>query len=184
MGCLGLLKFIIILDEVSICIIHVRQIKSCNLTKWVNLNVSTVPWWKLVEQVDDFDIKQYRRTKSLQKKQKLCWHSQLPSRKKRCQWQLFLKYWPIKSLLLSYTEQHIFHDAFVFTLREVKFHLIFNFISFSPHLSKITWFFLFFCIYKKTEMCFKIVIPFKNWKTLTTVFYFKMLFGSSLQCTN
>ena len=37
----GFLKLIIILDLVPICIIQVKEIKSCKLITWPNLNVSS-----------------------------------------------------------------------------------------------------------------------------------------------
>ena len=80
-----MLKLIIILDLdlVTIFITHERLIKSGKLIKWLNINISIVPCWQFVGLVDISDIKQYRSTKCLQKKQKWCLHSEPPPRKKK-----------------------------------------------------------------------------------------------------
>ena len=70
-GYLGLLKLKIILDLVTICITHARQIKGGKLINWHNFNISTLPCRELVDLIDILDIKRYRSMKRVQKKQKV-----------------------------------------------------------------------------------------------------------------
>ena len=91
-------------------------------------------------------------------------------------WQLFLKYWTIKSRLLFFTEGHDCFPPWRFCLHAWAGQISFDFLMFSvfyfTEIKKKCFFFYFqYIICKKiTIICFKSIIRYKNCNTLWSVF--------------